>query len=145
MATDVNYPVTYGATLTYSTSGSSGSFVAVGTVQTINPPEIKQEAIDMTNHGSGNRKIFRPSPVIELGEMEATVIMSGSTVVNTVSALQTNQNIYYWKLIFPTATPVTLLFQAFVTSFKPADMDAKSPDGLTFTLKLQPTDSFSWS
>jgi hypothetical protein len=145
MATDANFPVTFGATLTYSTSGSSGSYVSIGTVQSINPPEIKQEAIDFTNHASGSRKIFRPSPVIEVGEMEATVIMSGSTVVNTVAGLQTNGNVYYWKIIYPTATPVTLLFQAFVTSFKPADMDAKSPDGLTFTLKLQPTDTFSWS
>jgi len=142
--TDSTYPVNHGVQLLMSTSGSSGSFVSIGIIDNLVPPEIKNANVDFTNHAT-TVKVMRPSSVTELTEMEFQVVLSGSPVVSTLTGLQTNKTINYWKIIYPNVASTTLMFQAFVNSFKVNNANAKSEAPLDAKVKLQPTDSFAWS
>lgn len=120
---------------------ASGSPIAE--VTKLDFPELKNPAVDVTNHGSGGYKNFISSGLKELPPFKATISGSASGL-NVFKTNWSNGTAANYEINFPTSSGIgAWTFPALVTSIKFGESDAKSPDQLVmeveFTVSGSPT------
>ena len=119
------------------------SSTSIGTIVSVDPPEVVQEAIETTNHGGGGFKEFISSGLKELKDFTATVSLDTTGVGLVDDLLEGTETAY--TMVFPDADATTITFSALITSAKPSSADAASPEQLTLEITFQPTGSFTFA
>jgi len=114
----------------------------IAEVISIGMPELKQDAVEVTNHDSDYRE-YISGGLFEAGEFNVGInynvacsgvfndLISGSPVA--------------YKIVFANAAASELAFTAIVTGVKFVEADAKSPDALALDVTFRPTGSFSFT
>jgi len=116
----------------------------IAEVVKISPPEIIQEAVEVTNHSSpsGYRE-YIPGGLKEMAEFSADINFLPNygqhTVISGIMHDVVSGISQSYSLVFPTTPVVTWTFNALTTRFALADMDAENPDNLSATITLRPT------
>jgi hypothetical protein len=131
----------YTATL----SGSVvGSYSQLAEVTKIKFGAVKVETIDLTSHQStGGYTELKPSGKKSIGEMELTCNFTTASAVNVFKNDMDAGTEKSYKMIF--STSASLIFTGFPTEWQLAEADAQSPAGLTFDVKVQPSNTFTLS
>lgn len=118
----------------------AGFTTDIGEVTNIDFPELRKEAVEATNFGSGGWREFVSSGLAEVSEFTATINFTGASgstltgnLINSASAL--------YQVQFPNDLSTKWTFIAWVTGFKPVSADAMSPESLTAEVKFQPSGS----
>lgn len=122
--------------LLYSVSGSTSTVLA-GLVK-LDPPEVKNEKIDTTNHSSGNVKTCISGCLVEYGDIKGTFSYSDTTATTLYNSCVTG-NMGHYKITFPNAKNWS--FSALVTSFAYEGMDAQNPELLQYSTTFAPSGS----
>lgn len=125
----------YGAQLGYAAT-STGSWVGVGELVNLDPPELLAPWVAATNHGSNNRKEFVPSNLIEITEFKAVIAYIASDVTQMVTDAKAGTKRWY-RVLFP--NNASWVFQAGCSGVKPLPADAENPEELRAELTFRPT------
>lgn len=109
---------------------------SIGSIVSLDPPELINEAVESTNHGSGGYKTFLSSELIELSEFSATILMDNVDSALLITDLEAGTAATY-TMTFPSGE--SFGFDALVTKFKPESADATKPEAAKATVTFRPT------
>lgn len=114
----------------------SKSGCAVAGVKKIDFPELSNDALENTSHGSGGKKEYISSGLVGLSEFKVTLgyvpDVSGSLVTDLVAGTSGS-----YAVTFPNNEVWS--FYALCTKFKPLGGDASKPEVLNAEVSFQPT------
>jgi hypothetical protein len=111
--------------------------VTIGEITVLDPPELSNAAVEVTNHSSGGWREFIPGGLKALSPFTAEVNFTNAVTVSGMMSDTVAGTVAAYSIVFPEST--TWAFNAFPTSFKPGSADAQSPDALSATVTFQPT------
>lgn len=98
-------------------------------------PEMKMDAVDITNHASGGFTEYIPSGLLDAGEFTLSILAQHGTFA-TFKTAQTNKTVNVCCLTNPIDS---MVFSGFLTSVKEESADATSPDAVKLTVNVRPT------
>lgn len=119
----------------YGVSLSKGES-AIGGVTKIDFPELVNEAVESTSHGSGGKKEYISSNLCGLSEFKVTISYAISVSADIITDVKAGTSSQY-KITFPNTDVWT--FNAIPTKFKPIGGDAQKPELLAAEITFQPT------
>ncbi|NBE05930.1 phage tail tube protein [Paragemmobacter ruber] len=129
-----------GATLAATTAT-----VAVGRLQSVNPPPYSRDVVDITGMDSpGHTREFIPG-LIDRGEVAAEIVwVPGDATDDLIQALLTEREPRVWEVAFPqiAATPPVCNFRAFITGWEPG---VPMEDKMTASITLKVTGVPTWT
>jgi predicted secreted protein len=128
----------YGTLLKVGDGQEVETFASIGEVVNIDPPELINEAVEATNHGSGGWKEFVSGGLKELTEFTTTVNFVDAAVTALYNDLVAGTEKNY-QIVFPDDGSTTWTFAALVVGIKPMSVDAASPEALQAEIKFRPT------
>jgi hypothetical protein len=135
----------FGIQLKRGNGASPEVFTAVAEVISLDPPEIINEAIESTSHGTTAYRTFINSGLREVAEFTATVDYTPTDAThNATTGLLydlTSSTAHNYQIVFPNVGSTTWQFSAIVTSFKPLAADAQKPETLQAEITFRPTGS----
>lgn len=124
---------------TGSASNYGGSFgFPSGTVYpclVLDYPELKMDAIQITNHASGGNTEYIPSGLQDVGEFSLSILGQHGTY-GTLKTAQVNKTVNVCCLTNPLDS---MVFSGMLTSVKEEAADAQSPDAVKLTITVRPT------
>jgi hypothetical protein len=126
---------TYGVVLSVGDGATpTETFTAIAGLISLEPPEIMQEKVEVTNHGSLGKKQFIYGGLVEFGEFKCKISYFDASTLRTacVSGI-----VHNYQIGFP--GDGSWEFSALVTSFKPTGMDAQKPEQFTAEVAFQPS------
>lgn len=114
------------------------AFTTIAEVLDISGPSLSLETEDVTSHDSGGNAEYIGT-ILDGGEVSFEInYIPGNATHNATAGLlktMTDKAVRNFKLVFPTASPVTWQFTALVTGFEPA-APAKGKLTASVTLKV---------
>lgn len=132
-----------GILLKYDENNDSASHTTIGEIEGITPPTRSREMIDALDTASTIEEFIAATPTNE-GQVTFTQMWeSGDTVHEHVDTALTNKTNYEWQIVFPTATPRTATFTAYVESMAPQRVENKTIIKRDVTLRL--TSVITWT
>ena len=130
----------FGTLLKLGDGGGSEAFATIAEVKNIKGPKLKMDTIEVTSHSSTSAFREYIAGLLDGGEvtfdmnwLPANATQSYSAGVLKDMYNRTKRN---FQLVFPSASPTTWTFAAFVTGFEP---DAAVDGALTASLTLKLT------
>lgn len=130
----------YGTTL--GTFDSGTTYLTIGEIVSVDPPEYTQPEVESTNHASAGVRQFISSMLAEMTPFKATINYVPANIATLVTAMRAGTSKSY-QMGFPSGDKEK--FFALVTSVKPLTADAQKPDVLKAEITFRPTDSLSLS
>jgi hypothetical protein len=121
---------TYGVLFGYNTSGSI--YTDVAGVVSVEPPKIKNELIDTTNHKSIH-KTQMSGGLIEIEDFKATLSFDNTVVSTFYNALISGSRMNY-QITYPNATKWQ--FSGYVKEFQPSGLESDSPEHLEVEMTI---------
>ena len=98
-------------------------------------PELKMDAVTITNHAGGGVTEYVPSGLLDVGEFSMEILGQHGTF-NTFKTAQVNKTVNVCCLTNPIDS---MVFSGFITSAKEGSADASSPDAVKIALTVRPT------
>ena len=114
--------------------------VTIAGVVSIDPPELENESVEVTNHGSGGFREYISGGLKGAGEFSCGLNYV-QTAVSGIYNDFSSGTVGEYSITFP--NNIVWSFDALVTKYKAESADAQSPEALQLTVTFQPTGEIS--